>query len=119
MKRIALFVVLMGSLLAVVSSPTFAADKPDKAAKAAKEVTITGEGMCAKCALHQTDKCQTAIQTTENGKKVTYYLTKNKVSDKFHENVCESPHKVTATGKVKETNGKMMLTVSKIELAKE
>ena len=58
MKKIASIIALVG-LLAV---PALAADK---------EVTITGEGECAKCVLHETDKCQTTIQTEENGKKVT------------------------------------------------
>ena len=85
---------------------------------AGKEITITGEGKCAKCAMHETDKCQTAIQTEENGKTVTYYLADNKVSKEFHDNICKEPHKVTATGKVKEKDGKMILTASKIEMVK-
>jgi hypothetical protein len=88
------------------------------AVAASKEVTITGEGMCAKCALHETEKCQTVIQTQEDGKTVTYYLAQNKVSKEFHENVCKESHKVTATGTVKEKDGKKVLTASKIELAK-
>jgi hypothetical protein len=88
------------------------------AVAASKEVTITGEGMCAKCALHETDKCQTVIQTQEDGKTVTYYLAQNKVSKEFHENVCKESHKVTATGTVKEKDGKKVLTASKIELVK-
>jgi len=97
------------ALTALLAIPAFAADK---------EVTITGEGKCAKCALHETDKCQNAIQTEENGKKVTYYLTQNNISKDFHENLCKKTEKVTATGTVSEENGKKMLTVSKIELAK-
>ena len=88
------------------------------AVAASKEVTITGEGMCAKCALHETEKCQTVIQTQEDGKTVTYYLAQNKVSKEFHENVCKESHKVTATGMLKEENGKKVLTASKIELVK-
>jgi hypothetical protein len=85
---------------------------------AGKEVTISGEGKCAKCAMHETDKCQNAIQTQENGKEVTYYLADNKVSKEFHDNLCKESHKVTATGTVKEKDGKKVLTASKIELAK-
>jgi Family of unknown function (DUF6370) len=85
---------------------------------AGKEVTITGEGMCAKCALHETAKCQNAIQTEVDGKKVTYYLAQNAVSKDFHHNLCKENQKVTATGTVKEVNGKRVLTASKIELAK-
>src|SRR4051812_5029624 len=82
-----------------------------------KEVTVTGMGKCAKCQLKEADKCQNVIEAKENGKKVTYYLTKNETSDNFHENICKEPKKVTATGTVKEEDGKKMLTVSKIDLA--
>jgi hypothetical protein len=88
------------------------------AVAASNEVTITGQGTCAKCGLHETDKCQTVIQAQEDGKTVTYYLAQNKVSKEFHENVCKESHKVTATGTVKEKDGKKVLTASKIELAK-
>lgn len=105
MKKITSLIALAG-LLAI---PTFAADN---------EVTITGQGTCAKCALHETDKCQTVIQTKEHGQKVTYYLADNAVSKDFHDNICKKPEKVTATGTVSEENGKKILTASKIEEAK-
>lgn len=85
---------------------------------AGKEVTVTGDGTCAKCGLHQSDKCQTVVQAQEDGKTVTYYLADNKVSKEFHENVCKEPHKVTVTGTLKEKDGKKTITASKIELAK-
>ena len=99
------------ALLAWVT-PSFAAEK-------GKEVTVTGEGKCAKCALHETEKCQNVIETKENGKKVTYYLAKNDLSTEFHDKICKGPQKVTAKGTVKEVDGKKQLTVSKIELAKD
>jgi len=105
MKKIYTLVALTG-LLAI---PAFAADK---------EVTITGEGMCAKCALHETSTCQNVIQTEENGKKVNYYLAQNDVSKDFHDNLCKKSEKVTATGTVTEEDGKKILTASKIEEAK-
>jgi len=83
----------------------------------AEEVTIKGEGKCGKCALKETEKCQNVIQAQEDGKTVTYYLAKNKVSNDFHENLCKETKKVTATGTVKEVDGKKELTVTKIELA--
>lgn len=107
MKKLS-FVVALAGLLAI---PAFAADKD-------KEVTVTGEGKCAKCALHSADKCQNVIETAENGKTVTYYLAQNKTSKDFHENLCKNSEKVTATGTVKEEDGKKVLTVSKIEAAK-
>ena len=108
MKKTLILIALAG-LITALAIPAFAADK---------EVTITGQGMCAKCQLHETDKCQNAIQTQEDGKTVTYYLTHNKVSKEFHENLCKESKKVTATGTVKEKDGKKMLTASKIELVK-
>lgn len=113
MKRnIGMITSLAGLLLLALATPSLADEK-------GKEVTITGEGKCAKCILKETEKCQNAIQTTEDGKKVTYYLTDNKVSKDFHEDLCKEAKKVTATGTVKEVDGKKELTVSKIKLASE
>jgi hypothetical protein len=53
------------------------------------------------------------------GKTVNYYLTDNDLSKAFHKNICgNAGEKVTATGTVKEKDGKEMLTVSKIEPVK-
>jgi hypothetical protein len=82
-----------------------------------KTVTISGEGKCAKCALKETDSCQNVIQTKEDGKTVTYYLTKNDVANKFHKNVCQGPKQVTAKGTVKEVDGKKQLTATEIKTA--
>jgi hypothetical protein len=94
----------------IATSLTFTA-----AFAADKDVTITGDGQCAKCSLKETSKCQNAIKTAD-GK--TYYLTDNKVSKSFHDEICKETKKVTATGSVKEVDGKMQLTAKKIELAK-
>ncbi len=83
-----------------------------------KEKTITGEGQCVKCALHEGKTCQNAVTVEENGKKVTYYLTQNKVSKDFHEHLCKSAAKVKVTGTVKDAHGKLELTPTKIELVK-
>ena len=108
MKKSSLFVSLAVGLL-LATGGLFAAD--------AKEVTVTGEGACAKCVLHETEDCQTAITTTENGQKVVYYLADNDVSKGFHKNVCKAPAKVTATGTVDMKDGKNVLTASKIDVA--
>jgi hypothetical protein len=96
-----------GLALLALATPTFAAED-------GKEVTITGEGKCAKCSLKETEKCQNVIEA----KGVKYYVTQNETAKEFHDNICKEPKKVTATGTVKEVNGKKELTVSKIELAK-
>lgn len=113
MKRTVTIVTgLAGLLLLALATPSFADEQ-------GKEVTITGEGKCAKCILKETKECQNAIETTEHGKKVTYYLADNDASKNFHEDLCKEAKKVTATGTVKEVDGKKELTVSKIELAKD
>ncbi len=81
-----------------------------------KEQTITGKGMCAKCELKETPKCQNAVQVTASGKTTTYYLADNAVSKAFHSKVCKGPvEKVTATGTVKTEDGKQVLTPTKIQ----
>ena len=108
MKKSSLFAPLFVGLL-VATGGLFGSD--------AKEVTVTGDGACAMCALHETADCQTAITTTENGQKVVYYLAENDVSKGFHKNVCKASAKVTATGTIEVKDGKNVLTVSKIEVA--
>ena len=116
MKKTSLLITgIAGLLLLAIATPTFAAEK-EKGKD--KTVTITGEGKCGKCALHETEKCHNVIVAEKNGKKVTYYLTQNDVSKAFHENICKEAKKVTATGTVKNEDGKKVLTVTKIELAK-
>jgi len=110
-RKIILMASVAGLALLALATPTFAAED-------GKEVTITGEGKCGKCSLKETEKCQNVIVTKEDGKTVKYYLTQNETSKEFHDNICKEAKKVTATGTVKEVDGKKELTVSKIELAK-
>jgi hypothetical protein len=84
----------------------------------AADVTITGEGKCAKCALSETDECQNVIEVEENGKTVKYYMAPNKVAKAYHGTVCKKTVKTTVTGEVKEEDGKKVITASKVEKAK-
>jgi RecG-like helicase len=86
--------------------------------RAADEKTITGEGKCAKCALKESAECQNVVQVKEGEKTVTYYLDQNDVSKEFHKNVCKEANKISVTGTVKQVDGKMHLTPTKIELSK-
>jgi hypothetical protein len=88
-------------------------------ARAADTKTLSGDGKCAKCALKETKECQNTVQVKEGDKTVTYYLVQNDVSKDFHDNICKGPKKVKATGTVKEVDGKMQLTATKIEVVKE
>jgi hypothetical protein len=79
---------------------------------AAEVKTITGEAVCAKCALGETKKCQNTVTTSDG---VRYYLVNNKFFGPAHKGlgICtaEKPGvKVKVTGDVEEKEGKMTLT---------
>jgi hypothetical protein len=113
MKSLTLSLTLAATvLLAVSGSRLMAAD-------AAKEVTLTGNAVCAKCVLHETKECQNVLQVVESGKTNNYYLAQNAVSKNFHDQICGTAgEKVTATGTVSEKSGKETFTASKIEPVK-
>jgi hypothetical protein len=89
-----------------------AADKAEK--KAGGDVTLSGEMMCAKCALKEADKCQNVLKVTDGGKETKYYLVQNDVAKSNHKKVCGGSSKATVKGAVKEEAGKKMLTASEI-----
>lgn len=102
----------VGLLLAFGTAGLFAKD-------ASTETTLTGKLVCAKCVLHQTKSCQNVLQVEKDGKTVNYYLTQNKVSKNFHDNICKNDgEQVSVTGAVSEKNGKETLVASKIEATK-
>ncbi len=117
-KSIVLFTGVAILLLLALATPTFAAEDGKEKGKG-KEVTITGEGKCGKCALKETEKCQNVVEVEKNGKKTKYYLVQNDISKAFHENLCKETKKVTVTGHVKNVEGKKELTATKIDLAKD
>src|SRR6266545_6442611 len=100
MKKSLALIAGVALLSAVTAVRTFAVDQ---------NVTIIGEAKCAKCMLKEGKECQTVIQTEKDGKTLTYYLSDTEASKPFHKKVCEQSKKVTATGTVKEANGKMEL----------
>ena len=88
-------------------------------AVAEESVTIHGVGLCAKCALGQTDSCQNAIKVSAEGKEVIYLLTANAVSKAFHKNICSGSADISAVGVFKEVGGKKVFTANKLSLRKE
>jgi hypothetical protein len=101
---------LILSLSLLAATALYAADK---------EVTLTGEGQCAKCSLKKSDSCQNTVTVEKNGKKTTYYIEKNKVANDFHKNICQATKEIKATGSVKEVDGKQVLVASKIEVVEK
>ena len=107
---------VVGLFMLALALPALAQDK-EKGKD--KEITITGEGKCGKCALKETEKCQNVVVVEKEGKKTTYYLVHDDVSKAFHKNVCTETKKVTVTGTNKKVDGKNQFTAKKIELAKD
>jgi ABC-type transporter MlaC component len=106
-----LFLTLAVGILAASFTPL--------ALAASSKVTLTGTMVCAKCKLHETAECQNVLQVEADGKTVNYYLTQNKASKAFHDNICKNDgEKVTVTGKASEKDGKQVLVASKIEPVK-
>jgi hypothetical protein len=89
---------------------------------AAEVKTITGDAVCAKCALKEQAKCQNVVIADEAGAKVNYYLT-GAIQKKAHQGlgICtaskDAPIKVKVTGDVEEKDGKKVMDVSKIDKA--
>ena len=122
--RTTIFTIVFASALSLGAGAAFAAgDKAEKAEKAEKaatkapagEVTLTGEMHCAKCTLHETDKCQNVLKVTEGGQEAKYYLADNPTAKDNHKKVCKAPAPATVTGHVKEEGGKKVLTASTIK----
>lgn len=113
MKTSKLFAVVAAAVVLTASSSKLTA------ADTAKETTLAGNMVCAKCVLHETKECQNVLQVADNGKTNNYYLAKNDVSDKFHDQICGTAgEKATVTGTVSKKGGKEVLTASKIDAAK-
>lgn len=109
MKKLKLTIALLAGLAMASATTALAAD----------EVTITGNMVCGKCTLHETESCQNVVQVIEAGKTVNYYLKQNDISKAAHEPICHGDtEKVTVTGTVKEKGGKKTMTPTKIEVVK-
>ncbi len=86
----------------------------------AKDVTLKGQIMCAKCELKEGKKCQTVIRVKEDGQEVTYYFNDKGMKEDYHEPVCGGGRKEgTVTGTVFEKDGKKWITPKKVEYVKK
>lgn len=92
-------------------------------AVAADEKTLTGDAVCAKCALKESKTCQNVLSVKDGDKTVKYYL-EGEASKKAHSalGICtakkDAPIKIKVTGVESEKDGKKILTASKVEAAK-
>lgn len=89
-------------------------------ASAGDETTLTGNVMCAKCALKKADatKCQDVLVVKDGEKTAEYYVEKNAVADKFG-HVCGGEKPAVVTGTVSEKDGKKWIAPSKMEAPKQ
>lgn len=85
---------------------------------AAEEVTLKGKVTCPKCDLKLQDKCATVVVVKENAKDVLYYFDAEG-DKKYHGDICKKPTEGTVTGTVKKDGDKNVVTVTKVEYAKE
>ena len=106
-KTLTILSVLAAALL--LSPAGFAADK---------EVTLKGEGKCAKCSLKETTTCQNVVVVKEGDKSVTYYIDHDAVAKAFHSEVCTETKAISVTGVVKEVGGKKTIDATKITAGK-
>lgn len=97
-----------------------AAKAADTSAAKGKEITLSGDLGCGKCNFKTTKECQNILKVSEGGKDVLYYLAKNDVSDKNHDEVCSGTKPATVTGVVsddgKGAKKKKVLTASAIKM---
>lgn len=76
------------------------------------DTAVIGEGTC-------TGGHQTILRVEKGGKTVTYHLVENEISKGFHSSICAKSARVRAVGTIKEVNGRLELTASKLELVKQ
>jgi hypothetical protein len=78
--------------------------------------TLKGTMTCAKCGLHESDKCQSVLQVKDGDSTVNYYIADNDTSKGTHKKVCtDKVENVSITGTVSEKDGKKWITPTKIE----
>src|SRR5437763_14387772 len=125
MKQLSAFVMTLAfafspSARARADDKAPAAKAGDTAAAKGKEVTLSGDLGCGKCNFKTTKECQNVLKVSEGGKDVMYYLAKNDVSDKNHDEVCSGSKPATVTGVVsdegKGAKKKKLLTASAIQI---
>lgn len=79
-----------------------------------KEVTLKGDGQCAKCSLGKTEKCQDAIDVKEGDNKGVFYI-KGKGAKGLHKDICKGTKPLTVIGVISEKNGQKWIEASKVE----
>jgi Family of unknown function (DUF6370) len=110
--------ILLAMLLALVSGGLLITGVP--AQEKAKETTLKGQILCAKCALNETKECTTAIMVKDGDKEVTYYLSDKGSKESYHDEVCGAMGSTgSVTGVVSTKDGKKWIAPKKVEYDKK
>ncbi len=94
-----------------------AEEKKPAATKAAKERTVRGDLVCAKCTLKKTAECQAALEIKRKDKEVArvILLKNNEVTKAVHGKICKGQKvAVAVTGKLDGKGKSRVLVASKI-----
>jgi hypothetical protein len=85
----------------------------------AEDAKISGDAVCAKCALKQVSACQMAVKVkTADGKEEIILAENNPVAKDFHSEICKATVAVNAEGVITEKDGKKTIVLTKVEAAK-
>ncbi len=83
----------------------------------AADTKVEGQAVCAKCELHQSEKCRAAIQVTSaDGKKETILTEPNDKAKELHSEICKGGKAATVEGVVSEKDGKKTILITKYEV---
>jgi hypothetical protein len=83
---------------------------------AARLVSVRGEGICARCILHLTKKCQLAIRVREGEGEELLLVNENAASRDLVPACCATPVPILAQGTVHTENGRLFLAATRLEV---
>jgi hypothetical protein len=83
---------------------------------AARLVSVRGEGVCTRCILHLTKKCQLAIRVREGEREELLLVNENAASRDLGPACCASPVPILAQGTVHTENGRLFLAATRLEV---
>jgi hypothetical protein len=83
---------------------------------AVRLVSVQGEGVCARCILHLTDKCQLTIRVREDEREELFLVNENATSRDLIPACCAKPVPILAQGSVHTENGRLFLATTRLEV---
>jgi hypothetical protein len=83
---------------------------------AARLVSLQGEGVCARCILHLTNKCQLTIRVREGEREELFLVNENAASRDLVPACCANPVPILAQGTVHTENGRLLLATTRLEV---